>query len=149
VSTYLDASVLLRLVLGEPGALKPAGLEPAHTSALTEVECLRTLDRLHAQRRIGADDLATRRGAVFDLLEALEVVALSAPVLRRAAEPFPTALGTLGALHLATALLWQERHPREQAPFATHDGELARAARACGLDVTGIETGRPIRRGTR
>jgi len=137
VSTYLDASVLLRLVLGEPGALKPAGLEPAHTSALTEVECLRTLDRLHAQRRIGAEDLANRRGAIFDLLEAVEVVDLSAPVLRRAAEPFPTPLGTLDALHLATALLWRERHPRGRATFATHDEELARAARACGLDVIG------------
>ena len=135
MSTYLDASVLLRLVLGEPGALKPAGLEPAHTSALTEVECLRTLDRLHAQRRIGADDLATRRGAIFDLLEAVQVVDLSAPILRRAAEPFPTPLGTLDALHLATALLWRERHPRGRAIFATHDEELARAARACGLDV--------------
>ena len=137
MSTYLDASALLRLVLGEPGALKPAGLDPAHTSALTEVECLRTLDRLHAQRRIGADDLANRRGAIFDLLEAVEVVDLAAPVLRRAAEPFPTPLGTLDALHLATALLWRERHARGGATFATHDEELARAARACGLDVIG------------
>ena len=137
MTTYLDASVLLRLVLGEPRALKRAGLEPAITSALTEVECLRTLDRLHARRRIGADDLATRRAAIFDLLEAVEVVDLSAPVLRRAAEPFPTPLGTLAALHLATALLWNERHPRARTAFATHDGELARAARACGLDVIG------------
>lgn len=149
MSTYVDSSVLLRLVLGEPGAFQLADLDPGHTSALAEVECLRTLDRLLLKGRLSQDDLAARRGTIFDLLEALEVVALSAPVLRRAAEPFPTALGTAGALHLATALLWQERHPREQAPFATHDGELARAARACGLDVTGIETGRPIRRGTR
>jgi predicted nucleic acid-binding protein len=138
MSTYLDSSVLLRLVLGERGALRLTDLDPGHTSALTEVECLRTLDRLYAQNRIGADDLAVRRAAVFDLLEALEVVDLSAPVLRRAAEPFPTPLGTLDALHLATALLWRERHPRKSGTIATHDEELARAARACGLEVTGV-----------
>jgi len=65
------------------------------------------------------------------------VVDLSAPVLRRAAEPFPTPLGTLDALHLGTALLWCERHPRSGARLATHDGELARAALACGLEVVG------------
>jgi len=137
MSTYVDASVLLHLVLGERRALRLADLDPGHTSALTGVECLRTLDRLYAQGRIGADDLAVRRAAVFDLLEALEVVDLSAPVLRRAAEPFPTPLGTLDALHLATALLWRERHPRTHGAFATHDEELARAARASGLDVIG------------
>jgi predicted nucleic acid-binding protein len=129
--------VLLRCVLGEPGALRLADLDPGHTSALAEVECLRTLDRLHLKGRLSADALAVRRGAIFRLLEALEVVGLSASVLRRAAEPFPTALGTLDALHLATALLWQERHPRDGAAFATHDAELARAARACGLEVLG------------
>jgi predicted nucleic acid-binding protein len=138
MSTYLDSSVLLRCVLGEPGALRLADLDPGHTSALAEVECLRTLDRLHLKGRLSADDLAERRAAIFGLLEALEVVGLSAPVLRRAAEPFPTPLGTLDALHLATALLWRERHPRGSSALATHDVELARAARACGLDVVGI-----------
>ena len=148
MSTYLDSSVLLRCVLGEPGALRLADLDPGHTSALAAVECLRTLDRLHLKRRLSSDDFAARRAAIFDVLEALEVVELSAPVVRRAAEPFPTALGTPDALHLATALLWRERHPRERAPFATHDGDLARAARACGLDVVGDATGKPIKRRT-
>jgi predicted nucleic acid-binding protein len=147
--TYVDSSVLLRLVLGEPKALRPADLDPALTSALTEVECLRTLDRLLAQGRLSADHLATRRAAIFDLLVAVEIVDLAPPILRRAAEPFPTPLGTPDALHLATALLWRERHPRDHTPFATHDVELARAARACGLDVTGVQTGRPSKRRTR
>ena len=138
MSTYVDASVLLRCVLGEPGALHLADLDPGHTSALAEVECLRTLDRLHLTGRLSQDDVAARRGAIFDVLDALEVVGLSRPVLRRAAEPFPTPLGTMDALHLATALLWRERHPRGGAALATHDVELARAARACGLDVVGI-----------
>ena len=137
MSTYVDSSVLLRCVLGEPGALRLADLDPGHTSALAEVECLRTLDRLYAKGRLSPDDLAVRRAAVIDLLEALEVVDVALPVLRRAAEPFPTPLRTLDALHLATALLWRERHLGDGTAFATHDAELGRAARACGLDVLG------------
>ena len=44
---YADSSVLLRLVLGQTDALaewKQVGV--AISSALAEVECLRTLDRL-------------------------------------------------------------------------------------------------------
>ena len=44
---YLDASVLLRVVLGQPNKLKEwSQIEAAVASALVEVECLRMLDRL-------------------------------------------------------------------------------------------------------
>ena len=44
---YVDASVVLRLVLGEPNQLPEwPRIESAVASALAEVECLRTLDRL-------------------------------------------------------------------------------------------------------
>jgi hypothetical protein len=57
-------------------------------------------------------------------------------VLRRAADPFPTPLGTLEAIHLATAILWREG--RSEAPvLVTHDGALATAARATGFTTVG------------
>jgi len=59
-----------------------------------------------------------------------------APVLARAAQPLPTELGTLDAIHLATALLWRE-HSGADIVMATHDLSLATAARACGLAVLG------------
>jgi predicted nucleic acid-binding protein len=49
----------------------------------------------------------------------------------------PTVLGTLDALHLATAL----EVKRALAPklvLLTHDEQLARAARASGLAVLGV-----------
>jgi hypothetical protein len=52
----------------------------------------------------------------------------------------PTALGTLDAIHFATAILWLDREEGE-VTMATHDQALARAARASGLAVIG--TGRP------
>lgn len=135
---YLDSSVLLRLVLGEPGRLAEwSRIESGVTSALAEVECLRTLDRLRLRGALGDADLATRRKAVWQLLEALEVVHLAPAVLRRAADPFPTPLGTLDALHLATALAWREERGAVLL-LATHDTELATAAVACGLDVIGL-----------
>lgn len=62
---------------------------------------------------------------------------LTRPVLARAAQPLPTALGTLDAIHLATALLWKERTDADLV-MATHDGTLATAAKASGLRVVGI-----------
>ena len=134
---YLDSSALLRLVLGEPGGLAD-WQAPRHgvTSALTEVECLRTIDRLRLRGLLNVEETARRRAAVYDFLEALEVIELSPRVIARAAQPFPTPLGTLDALHLSTALLWCERSEEDLA-LATHDNELALAARSCGLKVIG------------
>jgi len=138
VIAYLDSSVLLRLVLGEPGRLEAWDrVEQGVTSALAEVECLRTLDRLVLRGAIGAADAAERRAAIYGLLEAVELVDLAAPVLARAAQPFPVPLGTLDALHLATGLLWRERGERGLV-FATHDVALGQAARASGFQVIGV-----------
>lgn len=134
---YLDSSVLLRKVLGQPGSLREwVAIRTGVASALAETECLRTLDRLRLRAALSDKELARRRETVFRLLESVELVAVTAPVLARAAQPLPTELGTLDAIHLATALLWRE-HARGDLVMATHDGALATAARACGLTVVG------------
>ena len=134
---YLDASIALRLVLGEPSRLAEwPRVDAAVASALTEVECLRTLDRLSRLGALSAEELAERRTAVYRLLEAVEVVDVGRPVLRRASEPFSTPLGTLDAIHLSTAIQWRDaRHA--DLTMATHDKALATAARAVGLRVIG------------
>jgi predicted nucleic acid-binding protein len=138
VNAYVDTSVLLRVVLGQSGRLDAwSSIQTAVSSALVEVESLRTLDRLRLADEVSSEQLAERREAVFRLVEEMEVVEPTRPVLRRAAQPFPTPLGTLDAVHLATALLWQEIRGREIV-MATHDGALATACRASGLRVVGI-----------
>jgi len=137
VIAYLDASAVLRIVLGEAGALGGwQDFDTAIASALTEVECLRTLDRLARHQVLSVEELSERRAALLRLLEAVELIDISRPVLRRAAEPFPTPLGTLDAIHLATALAWRDANGAAPA-LATHDRELAMAARSVGLDVLG------------
>lgn len=137
MTAYLDSSVLLRKVLRQPGALRQwTAVRTGVVSALAETECLRTLDRLRVRANLSDPEVARRRQAVFRLLESLEVVAVTATVLARAAQPLPTELGTLDAIHLATALLWWE-HSGGDLVMATHDLLLATAARACGLPVIG------------
>lgn len=134
---YVDSSVLLRVVLQQPDVLEEWGaIERGVASALVEVECLRTLDRLRLRAGVADREIAVRREAVFRLLDALELVEPSRPVLSRAAQPLPTELGTLDAIHLATATVWRER-TRSDLVMATHDQALATAARACGLRVVG------------
>lgn len=134
---YVDSSVLLRLILGQRNKLKEwKSIEAGVASALVEVECLRTLDRLRSSERISVRELAVRREAVFRLTEGLEVVEPGTVVLSRASQPLPTPLGTLDAIHLATALLWRERGTADLV-LATHDVALGIGGQACGFRVVG------------
>jgi predicted nucleic acid-binding protein len=134
---YVDSSVILRVLLGQPGALAQwPSIEHGVASGLVEVECFRVLDRLHLARDVGDDELARRREALYRILASLTLVDPNRAILRRAAQPMPTALGSLDAIHLATALLWREV-VEEEITMATHDAALARASRAFGLTVVG------------
>ncbi|MDH5428360.1 MAG: PIN domain-containing protein [Nitrospirota bacterium] len=134
---YIDSSVLLRVLFGQSNALKEwKKIERGMSSALIEVECLRTMDRLRLVENFGEEAIAIRREAIFRLLEGLEIIELTHPVLARASQPLPTTLGTLDAIHLATALMWKEQ-AKENLVMATHDTALALAAKASGLSVIG------------
>jgi predicted nucleic acid-binding protein len=138
VILYVDSSVILRRILGQSGALEGwEDYEGLVASALAEVECLRTLDRLRVLDRLDDGQVVAWRAGVFELLHAAEIFDVTRVILRRAAQPMATTLGTLDAIHLATALLWRERHSDELA-MATHDHALGAAARASGLGVLGL-----------
>lgn len=138
MTAYIDTSALLRLVLREPGALEDLqSYDALVSSELIAIESARTIDRLRLQGALTVEEAATRRRAVTEWLEAIDLVLLRPPVLGRASEPLPTALGTLDAIHLATALIWRERMGTSLT-MATHDGALALAARTFGFDVRGI-----------
>jgi len=137
VRAYLDSSVILRVILGQPGRLRQwRKVELGVGSGLVEVECLRTLDRLRLTGILTDKELATRREIVYRLTEEMEIVEPTTVVLRRASQPLPTPLGTLDAIHLATAILWRELR-NEELTVATHDRALATAARSTGFRVIG------------
>ncbi|MBA3885887.1 MAG: type II toxin-antitoxin system VapC family toxin [Acidobacteria bacterium] len=134
---YIDTSALLRTVLREPGAIEGLrSYEALVSNELIVVECARTIDRLRIQGSLTPHEAAERVRAVNEWLEAIDLVLLRPVVLSRASEPMPMAVGTLDAIHLATALIWRDRvGPLPQ--MATHDTALAAAARTFGFEVLG------------
>ncbi len=139
---YLDSSVLLRFVMDQQDRLfEWPQISAGVTSELTEVECLRTLDRLRSQGSVSDAALSASREAVFRFIRSIEVVEISRLVLQPACWPLPTTLGTLDAIHLNTAMPWQESAKTELV-MATHDRAMARAARASGLAVVGVAADR-------
>ena len=129
---YLDSSVLLRLVLGQRGKFKEwRAVREGVASALVEVECLRTLDRLRLRGSISDHELSKRREATYRLLEEVEIVEPTRPILARASLPPPTPIGTLDAIHLATARLLGG----SLAQLVTYDERMLLAARLLGVAV--------------
>lgn len=138
MNAYVDSSVILRMVLNQPNKLAEwSAIDVGVASALVEVECLRTLDRVRVSERIADSEISARIAQVYRFLESSDVVEPTRAVLSRAAQPFPTSLGTLDAIHLASALLWRDQTGAELT-LATHDTALALAARASGLPVIGV-----------
>lgn len=134
---YVDASVLLRVALAQPNVLPEwPKIQRGVASALVMTESLRTLDRLRLRANLSDTEVAERRGIILALVGSLELVDIDQLVLDRAAQPMPTELGTLDAIHLATALLWKDMTKLELV-MATHDGALALGAQAHGLRVVG------------
>jgi predicted nucleic acid-binding protein len=134
---YLDASVVIRKLQRDAGSLRKWGQwEHAYSSELLRVEVLRTIDRTRLHGALtdrDVADLVEKARAIFD---GLELVELTQSILNRASQSFLTPLGTLDALHLATALRLVELGGMELT-FLTHDTELATAARSVNFKVEG------------
>jgi predicted nucleic acid-binding protein len=134
---YVDASVLLRLALGQPNRLPEwRQIDRGVSSALIATESLRTLDRFRIRAGLSDTEIATRRATILNLIDSLELVEIDSIVLDRAAQPMPTELGTLDAIHLASALLWRDAMDLDLI-MVTHDGALGLAAQAHGFKVLG------------
>jgi hypothetical protein len=137
VIAYVDSSILLRIVLELDDPLPEWNdIERGVTSAISEVECLRVLDRLRLEAELTDESVSEARADMLLVLDSFETVQVTEAIVARAAQPMPIILGPLNAIHLATALLWREVL-REEPVVATHHRELALGARAFGFQVVG------------
>ena len=137
MNVYVDSSVVVRLVLGQPGELAEwPSIEVAISSELTRVECMRTIDRTAKRAQLDVETVAERRSAALELLSRFIMIPISTAIVDRAADPFPTTLGTLDAIHLASAI--EARREFGPLSMATHDAELALAAVSMGFEVVGV-----------
>ncbi len=135
---FVDSSVLLRKLLGEPHPLKEwKTIRTAYASRILALEVGRVIDRLRLNGDIDDDDVVRLHHEARRALASVIVVPVTERILRRAQGPMPTTLGTLDAIHLASALEVAASMPLPPA-LATHDTQLARAAQASGLLVCGV-----------
>jgi predicted nucleic acid-binding protein len=135
---YVDTSVVLRVLLHEPN---PVGIwgqwNKAYSSALWRVEALRTVDRLRLTHEISDTEVAELVRDIQITHETFAIHPITNQVLQRASETFPTVVGTLDAMHLATALSIREIESLDL--LLTHDSQLSTAARSLGFEVMGID----------
>jgi predicted nucleic acid-binding protein len=138
VIAYIDASVLLRLVLLEAEALAEwDDLTEGVTSQIAIVECHRGLFNALATKRLNDVSFPAARETVLAILNRLRVVRISRAVIETASLPLPVNLAALDAIHLATAIEYRSRRTDELIRFATHDRRLAEAAQAMNFPILG------------
>lgn len=135
---YLDTSVILRGLLGEPGPGFTWGdRDEAVTSGLAGAEARRAIDRLRLGGGYTDEMVATAHGTLNAIESSIAVFPITRRVLARASAPFGTSVKALDAIHLATAIVVRER-VAPQLQFATHDRQQGLAARALGFEVVGV-----------
>jgi predicted nucleic acid-binding protein len=123
---YLDASVVLAELLTEtrrpPAAFWDANLV---SSRLLEYEVYTVV---HGRGLAAAHDDVARH--IFERTSILEMIP---EILDRARAPFPVALRTLDALHLASVEFLREQ--RQEVQLASYDQRLITAAKRLKIDV--------------
>jgi predicted nucleic acid-binding protein len=137
VTVYIDTSVILRILFREPNPVAVWGKwDRAWSSNLWRVEALRNVDRLRLSGALSDENVADLVKEIRLVDETLAIYPLTERILQRASETFPTVVGTLDAIHLATALAIRELEPIDL--LLTHDGQLAVGARSVGFTVVGL-----------
>lgn len=137
MTVYIDTSVILRVLFREPNPVEVWGKwERAFSTSLWRVEALRTVDRLRLSGDLSDEDVAVLVREIRLVHETLAIYPVVERILQRASESFPTVVGTLDAIHLATALAIRQVDPIDL--LLTHDGRLATAARSLGFAVVGV-----------
>lgn len=128
---------MLRKLFREPNSLEEwHDIKRGFSSRLVKTECFRALDRLRQKGLLSVEETTNQYIGLQSLLGNMGIVPLTEEILKRTEEPFLAPLGSLDAIHLATALLWREEGKQEFF-FATHDNELAMAVKAHGFQVIG------------
>ncbi|MGB7949044.1 MAG: type II toxin-antitoxin system VapC family toxin [Candidatus Binatia bacterium] len=136
MKVYIDSSVVLRVLFQEPNPVPIwSKWDKAYSSSLWRVEALRTVDRLRLLHEISDREVADLVREVQFVHETLAIHPLDERIMQRASETFPTVVGTLDAIHLATAIFVREAEKIDL--LLTHDSQLGIAARSLGFEVMG------------
>lgn len=121
---YLDSSVALAYLLAED-RFPPDELWDEQLVSSRLLEC-------EIWNRINARRLQSSHGdAARNLIGRVAMIEMVGPVLKRALQPFPVAVRTLDAIHLAA--LEFVRAQKQDVLLASYDDRLLAAARLLGI----------------
>ncbi len=138
MNVYLDTSIVLRRLLKQKNSLRSWGSwKNVYSSQLLQIEALRTFDRIRLQNLITDKELAVVIKQFNEVSSCVHEIPISSQVVNRACQSFPTIIGTLDALHLASAIILKNELDIPLV-FLTHDKQLGIAAGTLGFDVEGI-----------
>ena len=134
MTALVDTSVVLRKLFGEPRALAEwARIRDAFASRILLVELGRMIDRSRLTSAIDDAQVEQLQSEARRLLRSVALVALTDRILTRAAGPMATVVGTLDAIHLATAQVLTNESGTALIAFVTYDRRLLESAKAAGL----------------
>lgn len=125
---YFDSSAIVKLVAREPESAALHELVSKGGDAVASALALAEVQR--AVRRDGGGETVLVRAR--SVLDRIALIKIDDAILEKAAHLEPSGLGSLDAIHLATALSVQEH----LQAFIVYDQRLGRAAVALGLDVS-------------
>jgi hypothetical protein len=120
----------------DPALGRLSSSDEVGSSDLLIIECQRVLQR---ERMAGhLDDTGYSEFVMLleALLDRLSIIEMGPAVKRRAAGPFATVIGTLDAIHLASALLWEGAEAGSEFVILTYNVQLALCARSLGVRVS-------------
>lgn len=136
MTAYVDTSVLLRCILEGDVALHQAfRVDRTIASELILIEARRVLERHRMNSALDDEKMAEASSRLMEVYASFEVWNLSDAIKARAAGPFPTVVGTLDALHLATALAGIGTDAAATLALYSYDRQMNLCAKALGLAV--------------
>ena len=129
---------MARIALDEPDKVNGLSqFSKLATSELSQVELRRVLDRYRLVTQASDSRLIEVGEKIESIKKTMSTLNLTQSVLLRAGHPLPVVLGTLDAIHLASALIWQDV-VGQPVTMITHDMQLAKASKMMSLEVLGV-----------
>ena len=81
---YVDASVILRLIVNAAGAVPEGSLLFPTSSALLQVECLRTLDRFQRSGELKPAEIPRSYAALHEAMRRIQLLKIDEKIVERA-----------------------------------------------------------------
>ena len=136
MNCYIDSSVILQILLGSNNSIIDFS-QYAHkiSSELLIIECNRVVDRYRLEGLLNDEQTSDVKQNLQKMTDGMFIVEISETVKLRARGSFPTVIGTLGSIHLSTAILWKEYEKTDELIIISHDKQMCLCARALGLII--------------